>query len=146
MICSMNAHSSPPNWVFDRAKCTVDLAFRALAEIIDRDVDEANALPDDIREGYTFEVERKDEGLRCRIQVSRVPPLHSRGYKTAFVLFEKSERCIQITGDHGGFKVLPLWNREAATCELQIEGVQHQAWQVSQRALDRLFFDFSDST
>lgn len=142
----MNDYAPPPSWVSDRAKCTLDLAFRALAEIIDRDVDEANALPNDIRDDHSFQVERNGEGLQYRIQVRRVPPPNSYGYKTRSVIFEKSERCIQVAGDHGGFKVLPMWNRETATCELQIEGVQHRVWQVSQRALDRLFFDFSDST
>ena len=141
----MDDHTPPPNWVSDQAKCTVDLAFRALAEIIDRDVKEANALSDDIRQGYTFSIERNGEGLRYRIQVSSVVPPHSRGYKTTSVLFEKSERHIRVTGDYGEFNVSPMWNAITATCELQIDGVRHRVWQISQKALDHLFFDSSRS-
>lgn len=142
-IGSMKGHTPPPNWVSERAKCTVDLAFRALAEIIDRDVEEANSLSDDIRKGYTFAIEHNGEGLQYRIQVRRNPPPNAFGFETKSVTFEKSERQIRIKGDWDSFVVLPKWDTETATCKLQIDGSTLKPWEISRRALERLFFDLS---
>ena len=135
--------SSPPNWVADRAKCNLDLAFAALADVIKRDVEEANCLPQSHLRQYTFEVEINQEGTRERIQVRRFPPPRSSGFKTHAVTFEKSEHAIMVSGfPEVKLHVRPRWNPETASCELIVDDQPRKPWQISQDALESLFFLF----
>ena len=52
----------PPNWVAERAECKIDLLYDALCQVVERDVAEANKLSPDLRGGFTYSVERNDEG------------------------------------------------------------------------------------
>ena len=50
------------NWVAECGNCTLERKFDALIHIVDRDVDQMNELPSQIRRDYTFvrEIETKD--------------------------------------------------------------------------------------
>ena len=60
----MTDEESPPNWVLDRARCSLDLTFDALVEIVERDVQQMNSLPAKIRNGDQFCIERNGDGLK----------------------------------------------------------------------------------
>ena len=47
--------TQPPNWVAERAKCSVDLVYLALRDVGCRDVKEINGLAEEKRHGFTFE-------------------------------------------------------------------------------------------
>ena len=138
--------TSHPNWVSDRAKCNVDLAFRALVGIIERDVAEANRLERSSLKGRRFEITRGDKGL----EVACRPPPNSVGITEPTVTFEKSSESIEVHCNGGNpfnpdptleFEVVPTWDKDSATCEFHIDNQPYKAWQISQRALETLFFD-----
>ena len=140
----MIEHREPPHWVSARAKCNLDLAFAALFEIIERDISEAQNVLGERLQGYSFEIEQNGEGVKHRIRVSRKPPARSYGFSEKSVTFEKSADSISVTGDlPEPFEVVPEWDAQSASCKLRINRESHEAWQISQRALEALIFDIS---
>ena len=71
----MMNHQSPPNWVKGRADCSLDLTFEALAQIVERDVKEANELPSNLHAGRSFRFEKCDEGTRTILRVEQTSPI-----------------------------------------------------------------------
>ena len=113
--------------------------FRALDEIIERDVREANRVAPESQYGQTaFEFERNPDGITSRIQVRRTRRVE---VPEQSVTFEKQANGIKVSGyPDVSFHVIPNWDAESASCKLQVDGTPHEPWQVSQRALEKLFF------
>ena len=136
----MNVFDEPPvNWVAKRAACNPDLTFLSLLEVVQRDVEEINKVAADKRFGYCFKVEQNNQGMKPRFAVIREHPNYAG---TQGVIFEKCLTAIKVTlQDKSTFQVAPVWNGPASICELAIDGQVYEAWQVSERTLDRLFFE-----
>lgn len=128
-----------PRWVEARAKCSVDLVFAAIADLVERDVKDANEfVPEAL---FTFE--RCDEGIHPRILVVRFED----GKETARVNFEGRQRSVSAHGAGSSVHADLEWNRETASCELRARPEDSKGrerrigvGQFCQRALEPLFF------
>ena len=134
------------NWVAERSQCNVDMALSALAEIVKRDVAEANRLYDsEDPNARRFEIEHAKDHFK----VKRLAPPNSFGSPTPFILFQKNDELIEVYSNSGNpfnepvleFKVKPVWDVDAGVCRLKADNETRESWQISQRALDSLFFD-----
>ena len=131
-----------PNWVADRAKCSLDLIFEALAEIVERDVAEMNKLSPKRRRGFAFRYERNGEGTRERLRVSRFPETDPDD-SGLHVIFEKSVHVILIYQAPDGAPLIarPQWVETQSTCRLLVDDSHFKVWELSQRVLGPLFFE-----
>ncbi len=134
------------NWVAKRSQCNVDTALSALAEIVKRDVSEANRLDDgENPNARRFEIEHAKDHFK----VQRLAPPNSFGSPTPFVLFQKSDELIEVYSNNGNpfdrpvleFKIKSIWDVGAGACRLIADNETQESWQISQRALESLFFD-----
>ena len=142
----MSDHKKPPNWVADRARCNVIAIFDALQGIIERDVEEANALPDDVKGHVGFEVEEYTGGIDRAVTVSS----RKGAELVAAVRFVMGTTVILVDLQRGGdirrvFTVIPRW--EDGECRTYVsrppedsEESSVELWQVSKLALEPLFF------
>lgn len=124
-----------PHWVRARADCTPDFVFKALRELVWRDVAEANEIPPAKRFRRTFRAETITGGPHPMFRVQRSPD-------DASIFFHL--RSTEIHVAHGNnellFAVTPEWNAEESRCDLFVDGVQCELWQISKKALSDLFF------
>ena len=127
----------PPNWVAERAECKIDLLYDALCQVVERDVAEANKLPPDLRGGFTYSVERNDEGTMPLLRVYR----SQEGASAEPVAnFSKSQASIRVTAETGNFLARLEWVDQTRSCFLSIDGTRHKVWELSQRVLGPVFF------
>ena len=119
----------PPHWVKKRAECSLDLIYAALCQLVERDVEEMNALPESQRQSRTFRLEKNTDG---DYPILRVLP--SEGDSSVF--FQRKRDVIYINGK----TVCVRWDNEIGSCRLALDDEQLEVWQVSQRALEPLFF------
>ena len=127
----------PPNWVAERAECKIDLLYDALCQVVERDVAEANKLPPDLRGGFTYSVERNDEGTMPLLRVYRSQEGASA---EPVATFSQSQASIHVTAMTGNCLARPEWVEQSRSCFLSISGTRHQVWELSQRVLGPLFF------
>ena len=128
-------------WVMDRARCSLDLVFDALIEIVERDVKDMNSLPATLRGSDKFWVEHNGDGLNKRLRVRRHPEQEPANYYVGAVTFVKSSTCIDVViapGDN--FRVVPKWENSTSSCQLHVGEQQLKVWQISCKALSPLFF------
>ena len=125
------------NWVRARAECTRESVFDALYKQAQEDVDEANAIC------------LAGDGRRFVVKEDAVPNTAAAfSVKRCFgndcdasVLFQRFDLEIRITRSNNGlFNVRPQWNSRDLSCDLYIGERPHKVWQVSQAALEPLFF------
>ena len=129
----------PPNWVAERAECKIDLLYDALCQVVERDVAEANKLPPDLRGGFTYSVERNDEGTMPLLRVYRSQEGASA---EPVATFSQSQASIHVTAaGTGGFLARPEWVDQTRPCFLSIGGTPYKVWELSQRVLGPLFFE-----
>lgn len=138
--------TEPPHWVRDRGCCTLTATFASLHDVVKRDVEEANALPEDVRHDATFQFEVNGQGPMPRFSVTRTRVVSGYAPQVVTVLFTqgRSEIVVESTATRPAvepFQVIPSWNARANQCELRVKDESVELWQVSQRALERLFFD-----
>ena len=128
-------------WVKARAECNVASTFEALAEMVRRDVDEFNDLPERHRQARVFRVEEQNEGEQELVvesegdtgQSSRVTIRH----RESGVLIQTA---VGVDGEIHALHVTPYWTGEE--CRYQIDGNDVlDLWQVSQKALGGVFFE-----
>ena len=131
------------NWVEQRAKCNVANALSALADEVCRDVEQANRVLDlGERE---FQVERTSEGL----WVTFAAPPNSAGMSQPTVLIRPGPESISVYADPRNgfsqmslmFEIAPIWDRKTASCCMKVGNETLVPWQISQRALEDLFFN-----
>ena len=137
----MNEEVYPPNWVLDRARCTLGLTFQALAEIVERDVKQVNQLDSENRHQRTFQIERNEDGLKETIQVQCFPDGKPGNLYNGGVTFVKTRTSIEVFALDKKFQMIPEWDNKNCVCLLQVNGDQLETWQVSRRALSSFFFD-----
>ena len=131
----------PPNWVAERAECKIYLLYDALCQVVDRDVAEANKLPPDLRGGFTYSVERNDEGTMPLLRVHRSREGKPAGPAQSVATFAQSQASIHVTAKTGNFLACPEWVDQTRSCFLSIDGTRYKAWELSQRVLGPLFFN-----
>lgn len=131
------------NWVELRAKCNIENAFDALVQEIRRDVAEANRLPD--LGGGEFVIAQCDKDL----SVSLGAPQNAYGRPVPAVRIHAGSSEIRVYGDADNgfsseqliFEVVPTWDSKNASCCMRVGKEILKPWQISQRALEALFFD-----
>ena len=137
--------NQPPNWVAERAECKIDLLYDALCQVVERDVAEANKLPPDLRGGFTYSVERTDEGTMPLLRVYRSREGKPAGPAQPVATFSQSQASIHVTAaGTGGFPARPEWVDQTSSCFLSIGGTPYKVWELSQRVLGPLFFQEHD--
>ena len=134
-------------WVTDRHRCTLDLAFADLKDAIRTDVDEANKLlPESRREADPFLFDDKSHmGARFVVQGHPIRD-HDRFSRYTFV-FEKQENQLCIVRNRpdrlpklGPLVVSQKWVVATASCALFMGDQQVSIAEISQRALESMFF------
>ena len=122
-------------WVKARSECTTEVLFALLAEQVASDVDARKELKTDAVE---WTCERQHE----RIVVAR----SVAGQYTGSVVFRCSK--VAITAEYVEYNArrTTLFTAtpnllDSGTCKMDIDGTPVETWRVSQRALDRLFFE-----
>ena len=134
--------NQPPNWVAERAKCRVDLLFEALCQVVERDVAEVNKLPSNLRGGFTFSVERNDDGMNSLLRVYRSTEGDSASTAQAVATFTQLGTGIHVLiAGKEAFMALPEWVDQPRSCLLSIDGTRYQVWELSQRILGPVFFE-----
>ncbi len=138
----MIEHREPPRWVTERGKCSISAKFDALAEIVERDVTEANALTPKLRSGRTFEYVERPDGIYRQFEVQRWKGSENEGGG----IFRELEAAIGFVY-HPSVKrteyfIAPEWDGEESACVLRIEGEDraYEVWEISQRFLGSLIF------
>ena len=127
-------------WVMDRARCSLDLVFDALIEIVERDVKDMNSLPATLRGSDKFCVEHNGDGLNKRLRVRRHPEQEPANYYVGAVTFVKSSTYIDVITPGGRFRVVPEWDNSTSSCKLHVGAQQLRVWQISCKALSSFFF------
>ena len=131
----------PPNWIAERAECKIDLLYDALCQVVERDVAEANKLPPDLRGGFTYSVERNDEGTMPLLRVYRLREGNPAVPAQPVATFSQSQASIRVTAETGNFLARPEWVDQTRSCFLSIDGTRYKVWELSQRVLGPLFFE-----
>lgn len=129
------------DWVTKRYECSLKNAFQKLREVVDSDVKSVSKIS---RPGVTVVIASdapKDKIIVDRsIRRSLDPPESS---SVVFDLMADEIRVRTVNPDKPLFSAKPRLNREG-DCLLCVTGESElqQIWQVSQKALDDLFFGF----
>ena len=128
--------TDPTAWLKARRNCTLGSAFRDLKDYAQCYIEAANAMQDCREKGHPFEIE-EGNGLRKRFIVRGFPfGATDRSDKVEIVL-ELHDKKITITPD---MSVTLRWNPRREICELWCRDEAWTAEQISQLALDPLFF------
>lgn len=131
-----------PNWVDERARCTLEAKFKELIETARFDVKAANKAVSAVRHGQLFVVE---EIADREVKIRRYPEQHPRD-TTGYVTFALSIRRITVhLPGQRSFDVVPKWNEPEVRCDLLVEGEPLPLWRISQKALGDFFFEEEDS-
>ena len=122
------------NWVEERSKCNTELLFNVLAEQVKLDVDSISALKT-LNVGWGF--------VRHNGQI--IVTRSVDGCHDSSIVFTLSKEAIVVeevdTGNRTTlFQAIPYFLGDR-TCKLEINDVPVETWQVSRRALERLFFE-----
>lgn len=128
----------------ERAKCRVDLIFEALAQVVQRDVEEANKLPASLRRDRVFAAEMNTDGTHPLLRVYRTV----KDATEAIASFEQREQAILVQrGRESCQAVYPEWPEDGKTCVLVMRATFRQefldVWRLSQWALSEEFFGTS---
>ena len=65
------SYQEPPHWVRTRAQCRTDFLFWELKQVVKRDVEEANRLPAQQRNNFTFRFRTIGSGIYPTFTVDR---------------------------------------------------------------------------
>ena len=116
------------------------MKFQALAQILERDVEEFNGLPANQRRKRSFRIVSNGEGTHPILRVEEATFDGPGNFPS--VSFTMSDAAIRVNGGGVQFYVKPVWNSESSACRLHIDGgdTPHEAWEISQYALSTLFF------
>lgn len=123
-------------WLMERRKCTLDMAFTDLRDYARCYVDEANTMLEDWERKFPFALHER-AGPITKFVVSGFPFGTKEPEDKVEVVYSLHRDKIEITPD---LTVTQRWNPRTGTCALRFEGEEWTAEQISQIALDRLFF------
>ncbi|MYF46369.1 MAG: hypothetical protein F4223_07985 [Rhodobacteraceae bacterium] len=118
------------DWVNKRDSCRHDAVFKLVVDRVKQDVERMNATQTAKRENCHFKVEE----MSCK-------EFRVYGGSRSSVFIEKGEKTIEVTnGQKRSFTINHEWNLDKARCELKVGDEKLHLWQISQRALHKLFF------
>ena len=127
-----------PNWVNERARCTLEAKFEELIEAVRFDVEEVKKAVSSVRHGQLFSIESDEKGC---VRVRRYPdkrPDDSSGNVT-FAL-SRRKITVHLPGEIS-FEIVPRWNEAQVQCDLLVDGEPLELWRISQKALGNFFFE-----
>ena len=134
-------------WVKDRHDCTLDLAFAELLDAVKADVEEANSLLPEYRKNAAKFVVSNGKKLRKRFVVMGCPINRSPYSDQYKFLFELGDAQIHIerTGPDTLTKLEDMtitqkWDAATSSCLLFLDGKQVPVSEISQVALEPMFF------
>ena len=135
--------SSRPNWVKERAECTLHFAFERLCREIRDDLEAMKAYPSVISSPDDVRVIQKDGVFEIESDDPRQID------KEALLRVERSRTDIRLRRPSAEGQILesrthPQWNPDRDRCDLLYEGKLLQHWEVSKAVLEPLFFASSD--
>ena len=131
-----------PNWVDERARCTLESKFEELVATARDDVKEANKAVSSVRHGQLFVVEKIADR---KVKIRRYPEQRPRD-TSGYVTFELDRKKIVIHLPGERFiEIVPRWNETEVQCDLIVEGEPLPLWRISQKALGDFFFEEEDS-
>ena len=124
------------SWVKDRYNCTLEMAFLGIKDYVERDIEDANSLIPN-RDGK-FVLVKDKEALKNRFIVKGWPIGSKSDDDEKSVIFELHKTKITITPN---IVITHKWNPDLRTCTLWVKDVERTKDQISQIALDSLFFE-----
>lgn len=128
-------------WVELRAACTRQGVFDQIVDVIKSDIKRFNALDAEKRGSLTFDHDRKDRttigiGLKANRGVLC-------GKEDDYVWLKVTATSIEVyRKDALAFETDHRWNEKTLTCDLLIGDECYSIWQISQKAIGDLLFDF----
>ena len=136
-----------PNWVKERAACTLENNFLTIEKSIKSDIKVFNRLAPKNRGKRLFVVENRDDGVDIR-RAKRIDDhrgIHlvvDANYDRDFVRVEYGNGVIVAKRqDRPILTICPRWNATSLACDLYIEDVTFPLWNVSERILEPFLFD-----
>lgn len=138
-----------PSWVSACAYCRVDLVLPFLAKIAERDTQEMNALPQEIR-GASFRFERDP---RARDRAFTVTRIEEGGVAVANVMLACTPHAIEIARQErkdgqvekpGAVLATLSWQAKTHTCLLTIDRQSYTLGAAVEHILKPLFFPRDD--
>ena len=135
-------HHEPPHWVVERAKCNLELVFEALCQVLERDVNEVNELPERQRHGRRFLYEVNVDGTMPIAKVNREHGTSNPDRQEVYARFERGDAAITIQAsslshaEHARVR----WDEGARSCKLYVGDIKYEVWELSQWVLGPMFF------
>ena len=134
-------------WVEDRAICTLEIAFDNIRDFVKRDVDEANSLLPEKRGNEPLRVLPGDGGIIKRFYVTGFSLNTPEGDERTIIfelhndeIFIDRSRRPETLPDLPNLIVKQKWDFSTSKCLLCIDGEIKSAQEISQIALEPLFF------
>lgn len=124
------------NWVEARANCSLGNIFQILSEVVDSDVKAMNGLHlTNLTFSLSSEAMRKIVVIRGRRRLETTVEVK--------VVFELLPDRIKVSqGSELVFFAVPSLSEEGE-CLLDVDGETLRLWQVSRKALESLFFEYT---
>ena len=135
-------HQEPPHWVVERAKCNLEMIFEALCQVLERDVNELNELPERQRHGRRFLLAVNMDGPRPIAQVKQEHESNNPDGQQVYARFERGDAAISIQAsslshaEHARVR----WDEGARSCKLYVGDIKYEVWELSQWVLGPMFF------
>ena len=135
-------------WVTERHKCTLGTLFEHVYDFVERDVDEANTIVSELPEHPKFDRANGNVGLKKRFYVSGWPidSLAEGDQQRVTFELDKDKICIKYSrletlDPPPNLELYKKWDWPRNTCSLDLNGDTLTPEEVSQKALEPLFFD-----
>ena len=135
-------------WVTERYRCTLDMAFEDLRAGVEGDVREANGLSGDESSRFSFE---SSDNSRNRFLVTGFPLDRGRGGTPSKFVFQldREAKAIHISryrpdtvgGNAENLVITQRWDANSGACRLFMDGRPVTVAQISQVALEPMFFE-----
>ena len=134
------------NWIVERRKCTLDTAFSSIRDFVQCYVDAGNDMLSDQEKKFPFFLEI-EQSPRPKFVASGFPFDATEADERVSVRFVLNANDITISYPQAGpnrdlpeLVITQKWDPRKETCVLSLNGESWTNQQVSQMAVDPLFF------
>ncbi len=134
-------------WVTDRDNCTLKRAFDEIRDVVERDIAEANDLVAKRGLGATFVFTNGNGSVKQRFYAEGWPLNVVRGGDKRSIVFVLNDNHILIESSApdtlqkiANIKATQKWDVSKASCSLCVGDNKVTAEEISQMALEPLFF------
>jgi hypothetical protein len=119
------------DWVKERSACSLPKVFQELRTQVEEDVRTRNGLRPN-NAPYEFSVEENGEEFTAVLEA---------GELRRTVVFSLADHAILVRGDQSDLKLdVKLNFTPKGECKLNVDGEEHEFWQVRRMALEDLLF------